>query len=83
MFHFTASKELCRHNNVYRSLTSRYKNNGVDEREILPDIAFNTYFSKFQEIDEETEGINEVKKINFVPHFPSGEDRRLWALWWN
>lgn len=83
VFHFTASKELCRHNNVYRSLTSRYKNNGVDEREILPDIAFNTYFSKFQEIDEETEGINEVKKINFVPHFPSGEDRRLWALWWN
>ncbi|KAJ3320987.1 hypothetical protein HDU93_003440, partial [Gonapodya sp. JEL0774] len=56
--HFTASKELCKHNGAFRAV--------VGERGQLPDIAYNTFWSSFEEPSTE-EGFAAVIKVGFVP----------------
>ncbi|KAG0172213.1 hypothetical protein DFQ30_010907 [Apophysomyces sp. BC1015] len=59
-FHFTADEHLSRHNNLYRAIPP-----SPNGREVLSDIVFRTFKSKFQE-PHESEGFDEIKKINFV-----------------
>lgn len=70
-FHFVASREICNHNNHFRSETG--------DRKRLPDIAFNSFSSRFEEPCAETEGLVEVKQISFVPSFENEEMKEQWA----
>ncbi|KAI8340235.1 polynucleotide kinase 3 phosphatase-domain-containing protein [Chlamydoabsidia padenii] len=68
-FYFVADEHLCRHNNYYRHIVQQ-------DRDLIGDIVFRTFKSRFQEptLDE---GYQEIKKINF---YFDGDDAEL-ALW--
>ncbi|KAF7724376.1 hypothetical protein EC973_001101 [Apophysomyces ossiformis] len=70
-FYFTADEHLARHNNLYRAVQP-----SPTAREVLGDIAFRTFKSKFQE-PKLSEGFDEIKKINFVFE---GSDAQ-WQIW--
>lgn len=57
-FYFVADEHLCRHNNYYRHITQ-------GDRELLSEIVFRTFKSRFQEPTMD-EGYQEIKKINFA-----------------
>lgn len=56
VLHMQTPIELCKHNNVYRSITQ--------DIDIIPDIAYNMYKSKFQ-VPNKEEGIKEIIKIDY------------------
>jgi bifunctional polynucleotide phosphatase/kinase len=68
-----AETDLCRHNNYYRHITQ-------GDRELLSEIVFRTFKSRFQEPTMD-EGYQEIKKINFVF---DGDDTDLdaWRKWY-
>jgi bifunctional polynucleotide phosphatase/kinase len=62
--------EQSKHNNIYRSLINN------EDREIVPDIAYNMYKSKFEK-PELSEGIEEIKEIiEQTQNFP--DDVKYW-----
>lgn len=72
-FYFVADTDLCRHNNYYRHITQ-------GDRDLLSEIVFRTFKSRFQEPTMD-EGYQEIKKINFVF---DGDDTDLaaWRKWY-
>ncbi|GAA5838084.1 hypothetical protein JCM5353_004491 [Sporobolomyces roseus] len=76
---FTAPRELCMHNSVYRaSYDSTDVGNGK-KREILPEIAFSSFASAYQEPKLE-EGFSEIKHISFKFE-GTDEQRQKWERW--
>jgi len=69
-FHFTASRELAEHLNMYRERLSR------GQRAHVPAIGYNLFNKHYQE-PTLSEGFSEIKKINFVASFDNDEARRL------
>ncbi|PRQ72955.1 Polynucleotide kinase 3 phosphatase-domain containing protein [Rhodotorula toruloides] len=63
-FHFTAGVELAMHNSVYRALYDAVDKGNGKKREVLPEIAFNSFRSRF-EMPTLAEGFDELKRINF------------------
>ncbi|GAA5987146.1 hypothetical protein JCM5350_003861 [Sporobolomyces pararoseus] len=78
-FVFTASKDVCMHNSVYRALYEPIDPVNGRRRELLPQIAFDTFFSKVEE-PKLTEGFVEIKHINFKFQ-GSPEQKRNWEKW--
>jgi bifunctional polynucleotide phosphatase/kinase len=60
--YFSASPELCQHNDAVRGLGGELVN--PDKREMLPKIAFTGYTSRFEEPKEE-EGFVKVETVEF------------------
>ncbi|ORZ03995.1 polynucleotide kinase 3 phosphatase-domain-containing protein [Syncephalastrum racemosum] len=80
-FHFVADEHLARHNNYYRALHTHVEaKEEENKRDIIPDIAYRTFTSRFQE-PKTTEGFDEIRKINFVFE-GSEEDQAIWRKWW-
>ncbi|ORY88717.1 polynucleotide kinase 3 phosphatase-domain-containing protein [Leucosporidium creatinivorum] len=73
ILHFTAHKDLCVHNSLYRAATRG------SQREVLPIIAFSSYFSNFEEPKDE-EGFDSIQKINFKFE-GSDEEKQRWQRW--
>jgi len=65
--------EHAKHNNKFRELTH-------ESHQKVSDIVINTYFSKFEE-PSESEGIDEIVKINFVPHFKDPKHEALYKMY--
>ncbi|CAO3590169.1 unnamed protein product [Absidia cylindrospora] len=72
-FYFVADEHLCRHNNYYRHITQ-------GDRDLLSEIVFRTFKSRFQEPTLE-EGFTEIKKINFT-FDGSEDDLSEWRKWY-
>ncbi|KAJ7733566.1 polynucleotide kinase 3 phosphatase-domain-containing protein [Mycena maculata] len=77
---FTGSLELAWHNNLYRayglppSVLDR-----EPPRELLPKVAFATFKDNFEE-PELSEGISQIKKVNWV-FSGTEEERKAWSRW--
>ncbi|KAL7752293.1 DNA kinase/phosphatase Pnk1 [Sorochytrium milnesiophthora] len=69
--HLRTHVDVARHLNKLRSLTST--------REQLPAIAFNSYYSRYQEPSVE-EGLTEVVHVDFVPNWQG--QQADWAHYW-
>ncbi|GAA6062392.1 hypothetical protein JCM10212_003201 [Sporobolomyces blumeae] len=63
-FVFTASRDVCMHNSVYRALYDRVDRGNGKVREMLPPIAFDSFRNNYEEptLDE---GFDEIKHIAF------------------
>ena len=66
--HFIADEWLCKHLDVYRSITNKV--------EPLPSVAFNSFRSKYQP-PSETEGFEKIIQIPFHGNFGSDRDLEL------
>ncbi|XP_022180133.1 uncharacterized protein F21D5.5-like [Myzus persicae] len=73
VFLMNVSKDHGKHNNKFRELTDR-------KHQKVSDAVINTYFSKFQE-PSKSEGIDEIVKINFVPHFKNPDHEKLYKMY--
>ncbi|KAJ3076929.1 hypothetical protein HDU99_001283 [Rhizoclosmatium hyalinum] len=80
-FYFTASVDLCLHNNYVRAKWTKGKGKGI-ERERISTIVFHTFRKNFEEPNVDKEGLVEVRKINFVPEFESEEEKAVWSKWY-
>lgn len=69
-FRMAASRELAEHLNYYRERMTH------GEHRHVPQIAYNVFNKNFEE-PALSEGFREIKRINFVLHFPSEVARRL------
>ncbi|XP_025191378.1 uncharacterized protein F21D5.5-like [Melanaphis sacchari] len=72
VFLMNVSKDHGKHNNKFRELTDK-------KHQKISDAAINFYFSKFQE-PSKSEGIDEIVKINFVPHFKDPNHEKLYKM---
>ncbi|RKP14398.1 bifunctional polynucleotide phosphatase/kinase-like protein, partial [Piptocephalis cylindrospora] len=70
--------EVCRHNNLYRSI--RKGSNEEGKRERIPDVAFRTFYSRFQP-PVLSEGFSSIEAFPFIPRFSNEEDREGWCQW--
>ncbi|KAJ6523631.1 polynucleotide kinase 3'-phosphatase [Mycena capillaripes] len=77
---FTGSMELAWHNNLYRAY-GRPPSVAAREppREILPMMVFTTFQERFEE-PELSEGISQIKKVNWV-FDGTAEEREAWSKW--
>ena len=73
-FVFTTSHSHALHNNKFRELTNR-----DPKYKPVPDLAFNTFKSRFIEPTLE-EGFTEIVKVQFVPHFSSEAEMKLYRM---
>ncbi|XP_065898119.1 bifunctional polynucleotide phosphatase/kinase-like [Dysidea avara] len=73
-FMFTTTIAHCKHNNKFREL----KNTGDTTYKPVPDIAFNSYSSRYNQPDI-SEGFTEIVKVNFIPEFENTEDGELYC----
>ncbi|KAI9344295.1 polynucleotide kinase 3 phosphatase-domain-containing protein [Obelidium mucronatum] len=81
-FYFTASIELCEHNNLVRVVQTKGLGKGV-ERGKIPTMVFRTFSKNLEVPDAEKEGfVEEVKKIQFVPDFKDDQEKALWSKWY-
>lgn len=78
-FQFTTSKDMARHNDVVRALSGSITLN-PESRHILPQLAFNTFGSRYQE-PKVQEGFTEVIQVPFKVE-GSEEDRKIWSRYW-
>ncbi|KAI9793511.1 MAG: hypothetical protein M1816_007943 [Peltula sp. TS41687] len=76
--YFTASAELCCHNNVVRALNGDIMN--PENRELLPNVAFASFASRFRAptLDE---GFQDLVKIDFQ-FAGNDEQRAIWSKHW-
>ncbi|BFZ56126.1 DNA kinase/phosphatase Pnk1 [Savitreella phatthalungensis] len=66
VIHLTASPALCKHNNAVRALSQQtYAAGSSENRDLLPEIAFRGYASRFEQPALE-EGFEEVIELPFV-----------------
>ena len=73
-FLFTASAHLTDHLNYYRM----YQTKGKVRR--IPDVAYRVYEKNYEE-PELKEGLEEIKRIDFIPVFDTEEDEQLFKKW--
>ncbi|GAA5938592.1 polynucleotide 3'-phosphatase [Sporobolomyces koalae] len=78
-FVFTASREVCMHNSVYRACYEPIDPVNGKKREVLPDIAFSAFASNFERPTLE-EGFEEIKHIQFKFE-GTPEQRTKWERW--
>ncbi|CAK7270825.1 DNA kinase/phosphatase Pnk1 [Sporothrix epigloea] len=74
---FKMSPAICEHNEAVRS---QNKSLNPDNREPLPRIAFNSYFSRFQE-PKASEGFSDIIEVAFT-FSGTEEDYALWGTYW-
>ncbi|KAF2673861.1 polynucleotide kinase 3 phosphatase [Microthyrium microscopicum] len=77
--HFTASKDLARHNDSVRALSGLSELN-PEARAILPGLAFNSFASRYQE-PKLGEGFSEIIQISFA-FDGTPEERAVWSKYW-
>lgn len=77
--HFTATKELAKHNAAVRSMSGEVSMN-PEAREGLPELAFNTFNARYQE-PKLDEGFLEIIIVNFS-FSGSEQDRKVWSKYW-
>ena len=73
-FLFTTSHSHALHNNRFRELTNKNP-----KYKPVPELAFNTFKSKFTE-PTLAEGFTEIIKVQFVPQFSSDADKKLYSM---
>jgi len=73
-FVFKTTIGHCKHNNKFREL----KSTGDTTYKPVPDIAFNSYSSRYNQ-PEISEGFTEIVKVNFIPEFGKIEDGELYC----
>lgn len=73
-FVFTTSHSHAMHNNKFRELTNK-----DPKYKPVPELAFNMFKSRFVE-PTLAEGFTEIVKVQFVPHFSSEADRKLYSM---
>ena len=73
-FLFTASHSHALHNNRFRELTNKNP-----KYKPVPELAFNTFKSKFTE-PTLAEGFTDIIKVQFVPQFSSDADKKLYSM---
>ncbi|VVC40863.1 Hypothetical protein CINCED_3A022676 [Cinara cedri] len=71
IFIMNVKKEHAMHNNRFRELT---------EKKRLAEIIIHTYFTKFEE-PSLSEGVDEIVRINFVPHFKNSKTEALYKMY--
>ncbi|KAJ7582486.1 polynucleotide kinase 3 phosphatase-domain-containing protein [Mycena floridula] len=79
-FHFTGSRDLAWHNNLYRAynLPPSLVDSGP-KRDVLPQVAFASFDKEFEE-PTLAEGFTEVREINWV--FQGTEEQeKYWSMW--
>ena len=76
VFHFLCPVVLARHNNMYRAV---YNPKGEQARELLPQSAFWSYTSAFEQPDVK-EGFDELRSVNFVWE-GTEQERRFWDMY--
>ncbi|CAK7563163.1 MAG: DNA kinase/phosphatase Pnk1 [Sporothrix epigloea] len=74
---FKMGPAICEHNEAVRS---QNKSMNPDNREPLPRIAFNSYFSRFQE-PKISEGFSDIIEVPFS-FSGTEEDYALWGTYW-
>jgi len=67
-FVFQTDPDLAYHLNFYREK--------IEGTRRVPDVGYNQFKSKYQE-PSTTEGFEEIKKINWIPDFPTDNHRKL------
>ncbi len=85
---------VCKHNNVYRAYMANRDSDGIwmqkdsetssiksSSRGKIPDIAFRSFSSRFEE-PTAAEGFTEVLKVAFSPAFETEEEKKLWCMYW-
>lgn len=76
--HFTASADLCQHNDAVRAFGGELVN--PENRTALPKVAFTGYSSRFSE-PKKSEGFQEVIRVDF--QFEGTEEERIiWSKYW-
>ena len=70
-----ADQELAEHMNLYREALT----NG--EVQHVPQVAYNKYKKDFEE-PQLSEGFVAVRRVNFVPHFASDDQRALFCQYY-
>ena len=70
--HFTASTQLCQHNDTIRALSASGFN--PEKRSILPHSAFTSFSSRFKE-PKVKEGFQDIIKVDFRVRDCSGQAR--------
>jgi bifunctional polynucleotide phosphatase/kinase len=79
-FFFTGSKELAWHNNLYRAYNMPLSAIVREpQRDLIPWAAF-TGFEAAQEEPVDSEGFDEIKRVNWVFQGDADEKRR-WCMW--
>ncbi|XP_050422103.1 uncharacterized protein F21D5.5 [Adelges cooleyi] len=73
VFEMNTSKEHAKHNNKFRELTDK-------KHQKVSDVVINMYFAKYEAPSKE-EGVKEIVKINFVPHFKNPEHEKLYKMY--
>ena len=73
-FVFTTTHLHALHNNKFRELTNK-----DPKYKTVPELAFNVYKNKFVE-PTLSEGFTEIVKVQFVPHFSSEADKKLYSM---
>lgn len=79
-FHFTASRELATHNNLYRAYNLPPSvASSEDPRDVLPLAAIGGFGKDFVEPEQE-EGFDEIKRVNWIWE-GTEEEKRYWMMW--
>ncbi|KAJ3254791.1 hypothetical protein HDU77_003925 [Chytriomyces hyalinus] len=80
-FYFTAGEELCEHNNRVRAKWTKGKGKEL-QRERISSVVLKMFRKNLEIPDGSKEdGIEEVKRINFLAEFEDDEHKRLWSQW--
>ncbi|KAK3317320.1 polynucleotide kinase 3 phosphatase-domain-containing protein [Cercophora scortea] len=74
---FKATKSLCEHNDAVRSLNNTLN---PESRVYLPQIAFNTFFSRFKE-PKVKEGFQDIVEVDFK-FTGTQEEYEIWSRYW-
>ncbi|KAJ3314710.1 DNA kinase/phosphatase Pnk1 [Boothiomyces sp. JEL0838] len=74
--YFTASLEICIHNNFYREFLPLVKG-GTEKGKNVPKIALHTYWSKFEKPNLK-EGFDAIYEIPFSLEFQDDTERNFW-----
>ncbi|KAF9738760.1 bifunctional polynucleotide phosphatase/kinase [Paraphaeosphaeria minitans] len=76
---FTASSELCEHNNAVRALNAGPDTN-PEQRLLLPKLAFASFKKRYQE-PAMAEGFQGIVRVDFRLE-GSDEQQKLWSMFW-
>ncbi|KAF1976004.1 PNK3P-domain-containing protein [Bimuria novae-zelandiae CBS 107.79] len=76
---FTASSDLCEHNNAVRALNIGPETN-PEQRLLLPKLAFASFKKKYQE-PKPSEGFQDITIVDF--RFEGSEEqKKIWSMFW-
>ncbi|KAK3988791.1 putative bifunctional polynucleotide phosphatase/kinase [Cladorrhinum sp. PSN332] len=77
---FKTPLELCAHNDAVRGLNKNSKAHNIEGRDLLPQLAFNMFKSRFK-VPTEKEGFEEVVPVEFK-FSGTEEEYQVWGRYW-